>query len=224
MGASAQVVVVISSAKAATLTSVASVTANQSDANPANNTVTNVSVAALPIVTLGAGSTLLVSESQQPVDGVIEPGETVTIQLGLLNSGTITATNVVAELQLGGGVQTPQSGLFAGASPLVPQPYGNIVPGANVSYPFSFTAVSSNIGTIKATLLVRYGSGATNTVTFNFQMPNAVTFTNDTAIVIPDKGTASVYPSVIDVSGISGYVKKVTATLNGFSPADKRPS
>jgi uncharacterized repeat protein (TIGR01451 family) len=99
----------------------------------------------------------------------------------------------------------------------VPQPYGNIVPGANVSYPFSFTAVSSNIGTIKATLLVRYGSGATNTVTFNFQMPNAVTFTNDTAIVIPDKGTASVYPSVIDVSGISGYVKKVTATLNGFS-------
>jgi large repetitive protein len=43
-----------------------------------------------------------------------------------------------------------------------------------------------------------------------------VTFSNPTAITIPDLGTASPYPSTIGVSGFAGNVQKVTATLHAF--------
>src|SRR4051812_22590411 len=39
-------------------------------------------------------------------------------------------------------------------------------------------------------------------------------FSNTTALDIPDSGPASVYPSTINVSGFSGNVQNVTATLN----------
>jgi Bacterial Ig domain len=48
------------------------------------------------------------------------------------------------------------------------------------------------------------------------------TFGNATTIVIPGTGTigkANLYPSTINVSGLSGEVLGVTATLNGFSHA-----
>ena len=46
------------------------------------------------------------------------------------------------------------------------------------------------------------------------------TFGNATTIVMPGTGTigkANVYPSTVNVSGLSGEVLGVTATLNGFS-------
>jgi subtilisin-like proprotein convertase family protein len=42
------------------------------------------------------------------------------------------------------------------------------------------------------------------------------TFSNSTGIAIPDSGTATPYPSTINVSGVAGNVQKVTATLRNF--------
>src|SRR5947208_12074991 len=43
---------------------------------------------------------------------------------------------------------------------------------------------------------------------------NAATFANVALITIPDVGSASPYPSTINVSGMTGVVSKVTVTLN----------
>jgi subtilisin-like proprotein convertase family protein len=43
------------------------------------------------------------------------------------------------------------------------------------------------------------------------------TFSNPAPITIPDSGTATPYPSTINVSGLTGVVTKVTVTLNGFT-------
>ncbi|MBH0157376.1 hypothetical protein IHV10_13435 [Fictibacillus sp. 5RED26] len=43
------------------------------------------------------------------------------------------------------------------------------------------------------------------------------TFTNTTPIAIPDLSTAIPYPSQINVTGLTGRISKVTATINGFS-------
>jgi subtilisin-like proprotein convertase family protein len=43
------------------------------------------------------------------------------------------------------------------------------------------------------------------------------TFTNSTAISIPDNGTGTPYPSTVNVSGLSGNVTGVSVTLNGVS-------
>ena len=46
---------------------------------------------------------------------------------------------------------------------------------------------------------------------------SALTFTNSTPITIPDMGPASPYPSPITVSGLTGTVSDVNATINSFS-------
>ena len=43
------------------------------------------------------------------------------------------------------------------------------------------------------------------------------TFTNTADITIPDSGSASPYPSTIDVSNVCGTITKVTVTLDDFS-------
>lgn len=43
------------------------------------------------------------------------------------------------------------------------------------------------------------------------------TFSNPTAIAIPDSGPGSPYPSTINVTGFTGNVQKVTATLRSFT-------
>ena len=43
------------------------------------------------------------------------------------------------------------------------------------------------------------------------------TFTNTNFVTIPDNGKATPYPSVIAVSGLTGNVTRVTATLRGYS-------
>src|SRR5678815_1492773 len=46
---------------------------------------------------------------------------------------------------------------------------------------------------------------------------NTQSFTNATAITIPDSGSGSPYPSSINVSGTTGTIANVTVTLNGFN-------
>ena len=46
---------------------------------------------------------------------------------------------------------------------------------------------------------------------------NMITFSNTTPITILDSGAATPYPSSIAVSGLSGPIVKVTATIIRFS-------
>ena len=56
------------------------------------------------VPTLAAGATALTAESCLATNGAIDPGETVTLNFGLRNTGTGNTTNLVATLQTTGGV------------------------------------------------------------------------------------------------------------------------
>src|SRR5262249_55097313 len=54
-------------------------------------------------------------------------------------------------------------------------------------------------------------------------LAGAATFSNPGAITIPSVGTATPYPSTIDVSGLSGTITDVNVTVNDFwhqTPSD----
>ncbi len=135
-----------------------------SDGVPGNNyaadqdfalVIYNANATVAPVVT-GAGMTLL-AESCSPTNGVVDPGETVTLALSLQNIGNVATTNLVATLVPGGGVAAASG----------PQPFGVLLPGGPaVSQPFSLTATGGCGGLLNATLQLQDGSAQVGTVTF----------------------------------------------------------
>jgi subtilase family serine protease len=74
-------------------------------------------------------------------NNAIDPGERVTVSIGLKNSGNANTTNLVATLQASGGISSPSGS----------QNYGALVAaGAAVSRFYTFTAVGSCGGTNNA--------------------------------------------------------------------------
>jgi len=117
-------------------------------------------VGAGPPVIEAAGAVLAV-ENCLPTNGVIDPGETVTVQFALQNAGTVNTTNLMATLQAGGGI-TPLGG---------PALYGALpAGGAPASQPLAFTAGGVCDGTITATLQLQDGAASLGSVNFNFQL------------------------------------------------------
>jgi subtilisin-like proprotein convertase family protein len=147
-----------------------------------------------------------------------DPGETVTMNFPLQNTGTGPTSNLVATLLPTGGV----------VSPSAPQNYGALSPvGGAVSRPFTFTAAGACGGTIVATLQLQDGATNLGTVSFNITIGGTSStpspFSNATAITILDTprvggiAPSSPYPSTIAVAGLNGTVTKVTVTLNNFN-------
>lgn len=100
----------------------------------------------------------LTAESCTP-NNAIDPGENVTIDISLTNSGQANTTNLVATLLPTGGVINPSQ----------PQNYGAIPIGNSVARPFSFTA-SPQLncgGIISLTLQLQDGAENLGTVTIN---------------------------------------------------------
>lgn len=192
---------------AGSITNTVSVSTISSDTNSVNNSasvITTVSNAAPNIV--GAGSTLI--SGNGPGNGAINPGEQVTVSFALMNNGSANTTNLVATLLSGNGVSTPSGS----------QPYGVLSSGgAPVSRQFTFTGSGANGGIITAMLQLQDGTASLGTVSFYFNLPATNTFGNSAAIVIPDYGPASPYPSTITVSGMTGVISKVTVTLTNLS-------
>jgi len=152
---------------------------------------------------------VITAESVAPANNAFDPHETVTVQFPLQNFGTGATTNLVATLQPTGGVLAPSA----------PQSYGALSPSAGaVSRPFTFV-VGGNCGdTVTATLQLQDGATDFGTVTFTFlvgTLPPPVA--NPASITIPNSGAGTPYPSVINVSGITGPVTKVTATLHSLT-------
>jgi len=157
-----------------------------------------------------AAGAALVSESG-PVNGVIDPGETVTLLFGLRNGGGTNTVNLVATLLPTNGVSSP-----SGA-----QSYGALVAsGPSASRYFTFTASGTNGQPILATFQLTDGAANLGTATFTFALGNGSTsFTNSGLIVINDAtasgpSPATPYPAQINVNGVGGSLSKLTVTLN----------
>lgn len=106
-----------------------------------------------------AGSTLT-AEGCAPANMAIDPGETVMVDLKLMNNGGAPTTNLVATLQASGGVTNPSG----------PVTYGVIAPNQMASGSFTFTADSALAcgGTITATLMLSDNGNPLPSVAFSF--------------------------------------------------------
>lgn len=208
VGGTATMTIVGRSAITGTLNSTVSVNGSQADPNLADNSAGTSTLVATPFVSIvGAGASLK-SESITPVNGAVDPGETVTIDFRLRNAGNIPNTNVVATLLATGGVTSPSG----------PRTYGILPPGGlPVATNFTFTANGTNGGTVTATLQITDGGNFLTNVTYTFALPRQFNFTNSAAITIPSSGSANPYPSTIVVAGVTGTVGQVTATLNNLN-------
>lgn len=209
VGANVTITVVVNSSVIGTLTTSATVTAGQSDPAPANNTATAASQVAGPFVSIVPAGATLRTEGFAPPNGAIDAGETVTVDLRLRNAGNVSNTNLTATLLATNGITpvgTPQ------------QVFGYLLPsGLPVARPFSFTANGANGTIVTATLQLQDGSNDLGLVGFSFTLPRLASFANSGSITIPQVGAAAPYPSTITVSGVTGTVGRVTATLNGLS-------
>jgi subtilisin-like proprotein convertase family protein len=171
-----------------------------------------------PPVISAAPPTVLTAEGYSPPNNAADPGEMITINLPVINLGGSSTTNLVGILQASGGVANPSG----------PQSYGVVATGATVSRPFTFTVNAACGSNLTLSLALQDGFTSLGTVIYTVQVgaTNVVTnsFTNASSISIPASGTgsasgapASIYPSTIPVSGLTGTVSKITVTLNGLN-------
>lgn len=118
-------------------------------------TVTNV----FPLI-VANGSTL-VSEGCTPTNGVIDPGELVTVSFAVKNIGSGNTGNLVATLLQTNGIATAGD----------PQTYGIVTAAGGVAtQPFTFTAGGTCGGSITATLQLQDGPVNLGTITYTFQL------------------------------------------------------
>ena len=133
---------------------------------------------AVPIPAISAGSLTLVAESCAPANGVVDPGETVTMQFCLNNGGTGATTAAVGNLLAGGGI-------VAGSS----QNYGVIASGGGSGCQnFTFTNNSTTCGgTLTASMQVQDGALNLGTVTWTIPLGtvSVVPIENFDAVVVP---------------------------------------
>lgn len=113
-----------------------------------------------PFITSG-GPGAITAESCPPANNSLDPGENVTVNFPILNSGAQNTSNLVGTLLATGGVTNPSA----------PQNYGVAVAGgAAVTRPFTFKVDPSMIcgNTVTATLQMQDGATDLGTVTFTF--------------------------------------------------------
>ena len=114
-----------------------------------------------PAAVIANTGTTLSTENCSPGNGVIDPGETVTVSVCLQNVGTGNAANLVGTLQATGGVTNPSG----------PQNYGALAAGGpSVCRNFTFTASGSCGGTLTGTVHLQDGATDLGNVTFTFTM------------------------------------------------------
>ncbi len=206
-GAGASILLTTTPTVAALITNVISVSTSSTDPNTANNSASAVTLVtnAAPNI-IAAGSRLIAGNGR--TNGAINPGEQVTVSLALENNGSANTTHLMAVMLAGNGVSSPSG----------PVAYGGLSAGGlPISEPFTFTGAGTNGGAITAVLQLTDGAANLGTVSFVFNLPATNTFGNGTLITIPDHGPATPYPSTVTVSGMAGFVSKVTVTLTNFS-------
>ncbi|MGD0058631.1 MAG: DNA/RNA non-specific endonuclease [Verrucomicrobiia bacterium] len=124
----------------------------------------NLNVAALTPV-LRADGAALVSEGCTPTNGVVDPGETVTMSFSLLNVGNGSTANLVATLLAANGVTDPSGS----------QNYGAIGAGTSASQDFTFTASGICGGIVQPVLQLQDGTNNLGSVFYTVPLGASVT-------------------------------------------------
>jgi len=189
--------------------------------------VMNNAIGTGPAMIVPANATLA-TENCFPTNGVIDPGETVTVNFALQNVGTVDTTNLIATLQAGGGINSSGGPAVYGVLP---------AGGAPVTQPLTFTASGSCGGTITATLQLQDGSASLGSLHFTFPLGQYVpvvelsqNFDSVTPPALPTNWTTSVsggQDAWVTTNGVSDTPPNsafATATTNAgiadlFSPA-----
>ncbi len=154
------------------------------------------------IVTAGQ---ILTDESFAPADHLIDTGEQVTYVFALRNIGTASTSNLVATLQVSGGVTAPGPA----------QTYGELSPqAAAVWRSFFFTAQRTADEPLIVTLQLRDGTNDLGTVSYPLPTYATTSFSNPSMLTIPSRGAAGLYPSPITVSNLMGTVRKIRVSLH----------
>jgi subtilisin-like proprotein convertase family protein len=161
---------------------------------------------------VNAGASLAV-EGCLPANRVIDPGETVTVNLSLSNIGSSSTQNLMATLVASGNVLTDGQTEPA-------KSFGAMAPGAAaVTRQFSFTASGACGASIPVTLRLTDEGEDLGTVSFNFALGTVGTTQqtyryNGGTIKIPD-GDAQGVSIPITVSGFAGNLADVNFRIDG---------
>ena len=123
-----------------------------------------------PVPSIQGAGYSITNESCVTANGVVDPGETVTVNFALQNLGTASTSNLVATLLATGGV----------ASPSGAQVYGAVITnGAPVTQPFTFTANGTCGGSVTATLALQDGTNDLGTITFTLPLGLTAVFSSE---------------------------------------------
>jgi subtilisin-like proprotein convertase family protein len=154
--------------------------------------------------TISGGWTLSITSSNSPPTIVTQPASQ-TVAVGATASFNVTAAGT-----------TPLSyqWLFNGTV----LTNGGQINGATASTLAFSNVQSTNAGNFSVVITNVMGAITSSAALLSISSPaNSATFTNTTLITIPDSGTATPYPSTINVSGMAGTVTKVTLNLKQLS-------
>ena len=168
------------------------------------NATFNACLQGLPV--LSGGTATIASENFTPANGAPDPGEYVTVNLPISNTGSANTNSLVATLQANSGVIDP-----SGA-----QNYGVVTTGgAAVSRQFSFVAngtCGSNI-----TLTLNLQDGANNLGTVTYTLPLGVLNSSPLFSEAFDGVSAPALPAGWTTTATGGETAWVTSTTSSNS-------
>ncbi len=170
-----------------------------------SGTTTGVDLCLSGIPVLAKETVTLISESCLPANGIIDPGETVTIALPVSNAGAANTVDSVGTLQATGGVTSP------GAA----QSYGAIIAGGPaITRDFTFTADPGLLCGTNLTVTVDHQDGDRDLGSVVYTLPTGaageahVTSYTGPAVSVPDNDPVGVNISLA-VSGVGGAVADI---------------
>ncbi len=179
----------------------------------ANGQTATVNLCLTGVPVLAPATATLLQESCSPANGVIDPGETVTVSFGAQNIGAADTVNDVGTLQATGGVTGPSG----------PQNYGVIMAGGPpVSMNFTFTADPALPCGSNITATVAHVDGAANLGNVTYTLPTAAagapvtTSYTGPPVPVPDNDPAGAN-IVLAVSGITGGIADLNFRLDALA-------
>lgn len=152
----------------------------------------------------------LASESCDPTNGVVDPGELVGLSFRFHNPGPLDITNLT--VTLGTNVNLLQ--------PSAPVVLDLVPAGTSASVDLSFLANGWCGSNAVANLTFTEGTNSRGTLAYGFELGVVTRTTNDfiapAALTIPALGSATPYPATLRVTGITGTVSRVAVTLSNL--------
>lgn len=176
--------------------------------------VQNISEA--PVAAVESTGVTYISDNGTPVNNVPDPGETVTVSLGLQNAGTANSGNVTATLLNTGGITDPSA----------PENYG-VLPGggAPVTRNFTFKVPADAVCGSQITLTFQINDGSSTfnvTQTYTLGTVDTATpsatenFDGVTAPALPSGWTTAVTGA--STAWVTSATASDTAPNNAFAP------